>query len=205
MAAQTTHVIFMPVFDKKKAGEEALVWLSVIGILTVLFLVGRAVIRTPPLLVAVTIVTPLIGFIWCKKEIALFDNQEMKNVALCMFITSFFCSIFIGATNGKVESYLQKLFLKGETVQYEMYVDEQEIYDGRKTIPPHYEKAYRFEPANPNHWMVDFLYYFVIFICFVIPIINYKILGLATVKTDKMKADDVYKVRRKKFISRHIN
>ena len=190
----------MPVFNKKKVSEDIVVWLAVIGLLTVLFFVAKAVVRTPPLLVAVAVATPIIGLLWSKFNVALFDDYEMKNVAMAMLAISFFCSIFIGSQNGKVESYFHNLFLKGEIVEYEVYVDAQEIYDGRKTIPPHYEKAYRFEPDEKGSWVIDFIQYSIIFICLGIPFINYKLLSFASRKTDKMKADAEYKRRRKAFI-----
>lgn len=190
----------MPVFDKKKVSEDIGVWLAVIGLLTVLFFVAKVIVRTPPLLVAVALATPIIGLVWSKFNVALFDNYEMKNVAMAMLAISFFCSIFIGSHNGKVESYFGKLFLRGEIVEYQQFVDAEEQYEGRKTIPPHYETAYRFEAADKNNWLLDFIQYGVIFICIGIPIINYKILGYANKKADKMKEDAEYKKRRKAFI-----
>lgn len=177
----------MPVFDQKKASEDIILWLAVIGFLVILFFVGKTIARTPPLLVAVSAITPIIGFVWSKFNIALFDEDEMKNVAVAMLTISFFCSIFIGANNGKVESYFSNLFIKGKIVEYQQFVEAEEIYEGRKTIPTHYEKAFRFEPTNKGDWGVDAIEYTMYFICFGIPIINYQVLRYASKKTDKKK------------------
>ena len=185
----------MPVFDKKKATEDIGVWLAVIGLLTVLFFVAKLIVRNPPLLLAVAFITPIIGLIWSKFNISLFDDCEMKNVAIAMLVVSFFCSLFIGTHNGKVESYFQNLLLKGEIVEYQMYVEEQEQYEGRKIIPAHYETAYRFEPDEKGHWLIDFIQYSIMFICFGFPFINYRILVYASKKTDKIKERERDKLR----------
>jgi len=194
----------MPFFDQKKVSEDITVWLVAIGMLTVFFFVGKAIFRTPILLVAVGILTPFIGFVWSRFNISLFDEYEMKNVAMAMFAISIFCSISIGLNNGKVESYYENIFLRGKTVQYQQYVEEQEQYDGRKVIPPHYETAYRFEPYEKGHWAIAFIEYTIFFICFGIPIINYFVLGYAIKRAAKMKKDAEYKRKRRAFIHSHL-
>jgi hypothetical protein len=194
----------MPVFDKKKVSENAILWLGVIGFFTVIIFVVKTVVRTPPLLVAVTLTTPIIGFIWSRFNVALFDRYEMKTVSLAMLAISFFSSIFIGSYNGKVESYFSNLLVSGEVVEYQQFVDAEEVYEGRKTIPPHYEKAYRFEAADKDSWQLEFIEYAVMFVCFGIPFINYWFLAYASKKADRMKKDDEYKERRKKFINYNL-
>lgn len=194
----------MPVFNKEKVFENAILWLGIIGFFTVLIFVGRAVVRNPPLLVAVTFTTPIVGLIWYRFKIALFGRYEMREVTLAMVAISFFCSLFIGSNNGKVESYFNNLLLKGEIVEYEKYVEAEEMYEGKKTIPPHYEKAYRFEAADKNSWQLDFIEYAAMFACFGIPFINFKIFASASKRADFMKKDDEYKERRKKFINYNL-
>ncbi len=194
----------MPVFDSKKVSDNVIIWLAVIGFFTVLIFVGRAVVRNPPLLVAVTLATPIVGLIWYRYRVALFGRYEMREVTLGMVAISFFCSLFIGSNNGKVESYFSKLLLKGEIVEYQQYVDDEEIYEGRKTVPAHYEKAYRFEADDKDSWQLDLIQYAAMFACFGIPFINFKIFASASKRADFMKKDDEYKERRKEFINYNL-